>query len=84
MSYAVKTAISLPLEDFRKIEALRRRTKRSRSEIIAEAVRSWFRSRSMEKLEDQYLRGYRKKPENTAESDALFRAGLSSWDREDW
>lgn len=84
MSYAVKTAISLPLEDFRKIEALRRSTKRSRSEIIAEAVRSWFRSRSMEKLEDQYLRGYQKKPENAAEPEALFRAGLSSWNREDW
>lgn len=84
MSHTVKTAITLPREDFQRIEAIRRRTKKSRSRIILEAVRSWFHQGTLGEAEERYVRGYEKFPEEGGEVSPFYQAGLTSWDREEW
>jgi Arc/MetJ-type ribon-helix-helix transcriptional regulator len=43
MSKTAKFAVSMPEAEFKDIEAERRRTKKTRSEFIREAVRAWRR-----------------------------------------
>ena len=87
MSHTIKTAISLPREDFRRIESFRKGAKKSRSQVIQEAVRHWFRKHSQKETEARYARGYARFPEESKTNDeikALFRAGLAGWEKEEW
>lgn len=83
MSKAIKTAISLPLEEFKIIESLRRQTHRSRSNILLEAIHTWLKVRKTQELERRYVEGYRKHPEKAMEVDALFKAGIASFTEKD-
>ena len=85
MSRAVKTAISLPLEEFKMIEVLRRKNHQSRSEVIREAIHTWLKVRKTKSLEQKYVEGYRKHPEKSSEVEAFFRTGLGVFDsKEKW
>ena len=84
MSHTVKTAITLPREEFRWIEDLCRKTKKSRSRVILEAVRSLFHQRTLGEAEERYARGYEKRPEEEKDVEVFYRAGLSSWENEEW
>ena len=84
MEYSLKTTISLPKEDFLKIETYRKKLKKSRSEIIQEAVHQWFENRALKEKEQQYLEGYARHPEDAEEIEPFFKAGLSSFKKEEW
>ncbi|MBF0493015.1 MAG: hypothetical protein HQM15_09570 [Deltaproteobacteria bacterium] len=84
MEYSVKTAISLPKEDFLKIEAYRKKNKKSRSEVIQEAVHQWFENHALQEKEQQYMQGYAQKPEEAQEIEPFFKAGLGAWKKEEW
>lgn len=84
MAHAVRTAISLPLEDYRRMEFLRKKLEKSRSEVFREAIRAWFRHMQTAELERRHVDGYRRKPEEPAEMDALLKAGLAGMARERW
>jgi hypothetical protein len=85
MSRAIKTAISLPWEEFRMIESLRRETHQSRSKILLEAIHTWLKVRKVEELERRYVKGYQKHPERVSDVEGFYRAGLVSFDeRESW
>ncbi|MBI2059594.1 MAG: ribbon-helix-helix protein, CopG family [Nitrospirae bacterium] len=84
MARAVRTAISLPAEDFEALERTRKRLKKPRSEIIREALRSWHRSREIAELERRYVEGYRKVPEDLKEIESLAKAATKSLPREKW
>ena len=71
MAKTVKTAITIPNEDFKMIEALRKKTGKNRSQIIVEAFQDWAKRKKTEELERQYEEGYRKHPESKAELDEL-------------
>ena len=84
MAKMVKTAITIPREEFKVLEAVRKKTGKSRSQIIVEALRAWLARRRIEELEKSYEEGYRKKPECLAEIEALMRAGGSAMGTEKW
>lgn len=84
MAKTVKTAITIPREEFKIVEAVRKKIGKSRSQIIVEALRLWLASRRVEEMERSYEEGYRKKPECLAEIDALMKAGAPATGTEQW
>lgn len=84
MSKVAKFAISIPEEDFRKLEAFRQKQGLTRSKAILQAVKLWEESKRMEERIREYEEGYRKIPEMREESIAWEKASLSSLSREKW
>lgn len=67
----IKTAVSLPAETFRKAEALRRKSSKSRSSFYAEALEAHLRAQELREMEARYEAGYRAHPETRAEKARL-------------
>lgn len=84
MPKTIKTAVSLPAETFRRAEALRRKSGRSRSELYAAALEALLKAVEVRELEERYAAGYRAKPETRAEIDWALRAGLTALEPGDW
>lgn len=80
----VKVAISLPKETMDQIENVRHKLHLPRSRAIFEAVSLWLKKKHEEQLIKQYIEGYKKKPENPAELGSFFKAGLSSFSKDEW
>lgn len=81
MPQAVKTAISLPKEDFQYLEEIRKRTHQSRSKILLEALHTWLRLREQEALEQRYVAGYERHPEVVGDLEAFYKVGLASFSK---
>ncbi len=83
---AAKIAVSLPDELYRALEGVRRRTGRSRSAVVQEAVRDWLRRQVRGDLVREYEEGYRRSPEATDEIEAALATavGLLTSDADDW
>ena len=67
MQNSYKIAISIPGEDFKRIEKIRRKMGIGRSSLIAKAVRYWINRLQEKELIQMYERGYRKKPEKVSD-----------------
>jgi metal-responsive CopG/Arc/MetJ family transcriptional regulator len=80
----VKVAISLPKSTLDEIEHLRHKLHLPRSRAILEAVSLWLKKKHEEQLIKQYIEGYKRKPEDPAEREPLFKAGLSSFSKDHW
>ncbi len=63
----VKVAVSLPIEEYQKIEKARKQLRISRSAVIREALKQWFAAGEEQKKIRAYLEGYRGSPETPAE-----------------
>jgi metal-responsive CopG/Arc/MetJ family transcriptional regulator len=83
---AAKIAISLPDELYRALEGVRRRSGKSRSAVVQEAVRDWLRRQARGELVREYEEGYRRRPESSDEIEAALATavGLLSADADDW
>lgn len=81
---AVKLAISLPKDVAAEIENLRHKLDISRSQVILESVSLWLKKREEDALIKKYIRGYKNKPENVKEREAMLKASLSGMDRDPW
>jgi len=84
MSKVVKFAISIPEEDFKRLEVLRRKQGLTRSKAILQAVKLWEESKNMEELIRKYEEGYRKIPEAVEERVAWEKASLAALAKEKW
>jgi metal-responsive CopG/Arc/MetJ family transcriptional regulator len=84
IAQTVKTAISLPREDFQLVEQIRRESGKTRSQVFLEAFRLWVRQRKTEQLERQYSEAYARMPEQVCDNDPLYKAGLESWEKDSW
>ena len=84
MGKAIKFAISIPEEDFKKLEALRDQERLTRSKAVLQAVKLWEESKAMEKLIRKYEEGYKKVPESIDESIVWEKASLTALTREEW
>ena len=79
-----KIAISLPTENLKKIEKIRKQLGLQRSVVIDMAIRFWLENLDKQRLIKQYEEGYSKKPESLDEaavfeklsSDAFKEEGL--------
>ncbi len=80
----MKIAISLPREEFLLIEKLKTKLKKSRSQLIQEAIEYWLEGRQRQGLIEKYEKGYRAKPEKLSHIAALEKAQLSSFSEEGW
>jgi metal-responsive CopG/Arc/MetJ family transcriptional regulator len=83
---AAKIAVSLPDELYRALEGARRRTGKSRSAAVQEAVREWLLREARGELVREYEEGYRRQPESGEEIEAALATavGLLTADSEDW
>lgn len=83
MRNTLKIAISLPKEDFYKLEQIRKKLGFGRSHIIDKAIRFWLGYREKEELIKRYQEGYRKKPESIQEIEAMEKASAEAFKSED-
>lgn len=83
MRNTLKIAISLPKEDFYKLEQIRKKLGFGRSSIIDRAIRFWLNHREQADLVKQYQEGYRKRPESMQEIQAMEQAAAEAFREED-
>lgn len=82
MGKSLKIAISLPEEDFKKIEEVRKKLDIDRSSVIDRAIRFWLKHLEKEKLIKQYIEGYKRVPETARESKAMERVAAEAFKEE--
>ena len=81
---ATKVAISLPGELYRAVEQVRKRTGRTRSALIQDALRHWLRHQAEAALVREYEAGYRRHPEGAREVKAAEAAAVRLLASEEW
>jgi metal-responsive CopG/Arc/MetJ family transcriptional regulator len=81
---ATKVAVSLPEDLFRAVERVRRRSGRTRSAILQEALRHWLWRQREALLVGQYEAGYRAKPESRREIEAAAATAQDLFSSRDW
>ncbi len=79
-----KIAISLPAEDLRKIEVMRKKLRLQRSAIIDQAIRFWLRHQEENEKVRAYEQGYARKPEPVGEIKALEQLSADAFKEEGW
>lgn len=84
MGKAVKFAVSIPEEEFKEMEMIRRKEGLSRSKMVFEAIRLWEKSKKMEKLIKVYEEGYKNFPESPQEIEGWEKASLATFSNEGW
>ena len=83
MIKATKIAISLPTEDLKRIERVRKELGAQRSALIDVAIRFWLDSRDRQKMIEQYQEGYRHHPESADEIKAMEELAADAFAEED-
>ncbi len=71
MIKSTKIAISLPMEDLKQIEKIRKESGTQRSALIDTAIRFWLDNREKQKMIKQYEKGYLQQPESMDEIKAM-------------
>ncbi len=84
MLRTTKVAISLPKDDFKRIEEIRNELGVQRSAVIDMAIRFWLKSIEEEKMIRQYEEGYKKKPEPLKEIRAMEEVSAEAFQEEGW
>ena len=82
MIKSTKIAISLPTEDLRRIEKIRKALKLQRSSLIHMAIRFWLENVEKQEMLKQYEDGYRRKPESIEEIKVLEKLSAESFKEE--
>lgn len=80
---AVKIAISLPKEDFKLLETLRKRMGVTRSAFIYNTIHYWLVKSREDEMIKRYEEGYRRKPEFIEERVAMEKLALELWNKEE-
>ncbi len=81
---AVKIATSVPAEQFRNLEAVRKQLGLKRSAAVQEALALWLAGKQSADSIQAYLRGYMGQPEDAAEADGFVNAWADGMEAEDW
>ncbi len=84
MINATKIAISLPTEDLKRIEKIRKEMRMQRSALIDMAIRVWLDHRDKQKMIQQYEEGYRNHPESIDEIKAMEELSADAFAEEGW
>jgi len=84
MKKVIKTAISIPKIEYKKIELLRVQMGITRSQLLMDAFRDWIDHREKLELERRHVEGYKRHPENLSEITPLLKADLTAWEKETW
>ena len=84
MGKAVKIAISLPQEAFKKLEANRNREGITRSKFVLKTLRFWEEEKEKERLVSIYEEGYKRIPENPRELEAWEKVSSGVFSQGEW
>lgn len=84
MIKSIKFAVSIPSDEFKELEILRKKQGLTRSAFISKAIRLWKESKKKEKLIRLYVEGYKRIPENVREIKALEQASSEVMVSDDW
>lgn len=79
-----KLAITLPEDQAKAIERIRRAQRIPRSRVIQQAVDFYLSQRAQQEAIRAYEDGYRRRPETAAEAESAARAAGEILGREDW
>ena len=71
MQNTMKIAISIPKEDYYKIERIRKKLGFARSVFIDKAVKFWIEHQERQQLIKRYKEGYKNNPEDVREIEAM-------------
>ena len=81
---ATKVAVSLPADLYQAIEQARKKTGKSRSSVMQDALRHWLKQQAQNILIREYEAGYRRKPEGKREIKAAQAAAVRLLAAEEW
>lgn len=81
---ATKVAVSLPRELYKAVEQVRRKSRKSRSAVMQDALRHWLNQQEQAVLIREYEAGYRRKPEGKREVKAAEAAAMRLLAAEEW
>ena len=81
---ATKVAVSIPDDLYRAVERARKRSGKSRSAVMQDALRHWLRRQAEAALVREYEAGYRRTPESRREIKAAEAAAVRLLPAEDW
>ena len=84
MRKSAKFAVSIPWEEFKELESLRKKAGLSRSGFLLSTFRAWREGREKERLVRAYEDGYRQKPEDASIAEAMAGTSAESIPEEDW
>jgi metal-responsive CopG/Arc/MetJ family transcriptional regulator len=70
-------AVSVPDALYRAIEGARRRSGKTRSAVVQEALREWLRREAEAALVREYEAGYRARPEDAGEIEAALATAVA-------
>ncbi len=84
MRKSAKFAVSIPWEEYKELEAIRRKVGLSRSGFLLATFRAWKDARERERLVREYENGYRQKPEDASLAEAMAATSAESLPDEDW
>jgi hypothetical protein len=84
MRKSVKFAVSIPWEEFKELEAIRKKAGLSRSGFLLATFRAWKEARERQRLVRVYENGYRQKPEDASIAEAMASTSAESMSEEDW
>ncbi|MCS6936984.1 MAG: hypothetical protein NZ610_02425 [Candidatus Bipolaricaulota bacterium] len=83
-SESVKIGVSLPKKKFSAVERMRKKLKKTRSALIAEAIDLWIAAKKEEELVRQYMAGYKKHPETKRDREEALAISQESLAYEEW
>lgn len=81
---AVTITISLPKDLFRAFELTRKKTGKTRSAAVQEALRQWLKRQRGAEVDRQYVEGYRRIPETREEIAEAEAMAKDSFAAEEW
>ena len=81
---ATKVAVSLPDNLYRAVEQARKKSGKSRSAVMQDALHHWLRQQEQAVLIREYEAGYQKKPESKQEVKAAEASAARLFIAEDW
>jgi len=79
-----KVAISMPTPLYQAVERVRRRTGKTRSAVLQDALRHWLEHQAEAALVREYEAGYRRRPEGRREIKAARAAAVRLFSTQEW
>ncbi|MBU2495216.1 MAG: ribbon-helix-helix protein, CopG family [Candidatus Omnitrophica bacterium] len=74
-----RLTVTIPREKYERIEKEKNRRGLNRSAFVNQAIDSFFQKEDEAEKDKKYVAGYKKKPENRAEVEALTKSSAEIW-----
>ena len=80
----IKIAVTIPEDQMRSLERLRRKQRIPRSRIVQQALRCYFAQTGIAEDARAYEEGYRRKPEQAQAAESYARVAAEVLEHENW